>query len=80
MKKTRFTFAEVGKKLEVSLSSVWRWHLGGVKGKKLKSILVGGRRYVTQAQLDEFLRQDDSGPADKTRQTIAKRKLDSRNV
>jgi hypothetical protein len=38
------------------ISSVWRWCLRGIRGVRLKTILVGGRRYTTVAYLEEFVR------------------------
>jgi hypothetical protein len=36
-------------------ATIWRWITRGVKGRKLASITVGGRRLVTLAALEEFL-------------------------
>ena len=42
-----------GKKCNVS--TVWRWCLKGVKGVRLESICVGGKRFVTTAGLERFI-------------------------
>lgn len=39
----------------VHISTVWRWMLSGVRGVKLESIMLGGKRYVRGADLDTFL-------------------------
>ena len=51
----RFTLAQVAERLGVHLTTVWRWALNGVRGRRLRSHLVGGRRYVTAGDLDLFL-------------------------
>lgn len=80
MKKTKLTFAEVAKELGVSLSTVWRWHLTGVKKHKLDSQLIGGRRFVTRSQLDIFLNHQPERKASELSRKIAKKKLDARGV
>ena len=35
--------------------TVWRWVLAGVRGRKLASVLVGGRRYVPGQAILDFL-------------------------
>jgi len=57
----RYTFKQVAKLVGVNLATVWRWTLHGVRGRKLRSIHVGGRRFVLAADLEEFL----NPPADK---------------
>ena len=46
---------EVARRLGVHTSSVWRWKLRGSGGRKLRTFLVGGRRYVLIADLEAFL-------------------------
>jgi len=74
----RFTFNEVAKMLKVSISSVWRWHLSGTKGKKLASILIGGRRFVLKSQLEAFCGEQRQASPSRLRRDLAKRKLDAR--
>ena len=38
------------------VSTVWRWVLRGVKGHRLESFLVGGRRYTTREAVGRFFR------------------------
>jgi hypothetical protein len=60
------------------LSTVWRWCLRGIRGVKLRTVIVGGRRYTTREYLNDFvahlnapagLRPDDSNDrlAERTR-------------
>lgn len=67
----------------VHISTVWRWILSGVSGVKLKSVKLGGKRYVTKHDLDLFLAK--LNPADtepdqsnvKPRDDLAKRLAES---
>ena len=40
-----------------SPACLWRWHRRGVKGIRLETVVVGGRRYTTRAAWDEFVRR-----------------------
>ena len=57
----RYSPTELAQALGVNVATVWRWILRGVRGKKLRSVLIGGRRYILRGEdLDEFLSQDCS--------------------
>lgn len=47
--------SEVARRLGVHTSSVWRWKLRGSGGRKLRTLSVGGRRYVLVEDLEAFL-------------------------
>jgi Protein of unknown function (DUF1580) len=36
-------------------ATLWRWRKKGVRGVRLQTILIGGRRYVTRAALQQFI-------------------------
>jgi excisionase family DNA binding protein len=55
----RFTHNEVAKQLKVHVATVYRWTFQGVRGKRLRSFLIGGRRYISRADLDAFLLPSD---------------------
>lgn len=55
----RVTLNQVAKRLKVHVATVYRWTLQGVRGKRLRSFLIGGRRYVALADLEHFLRPED---------------------
>ena len=50
----RLTIDAVAEKLEVHPTTVWRWVTNGVKGRKLRSFLIGGSRYVAEEDLNAF--------------------------
>lgn len=51
----RLTVNQVAKRLPVHVATVWRWVIRGVRGKRLNSHLVGGRRYIFGRDLLAFL-------------------------
>lgn len=40
---------------KVHPATVWRWATSGVRGVRLRSRLVGGRRVTTEADIEVFL-------------------------
>jgi Protein of unknown function (DUF1580) len=36
-------------------ATLWRWRTKGVRGVRLKTSMIGGRRYVTRAALQQFI-------------------------
>ncbi len=38
----------------VSMSTIYRWHLRGIRGVKLETILIGGQRYTSYTRLTDF--------------------------
>lgn len=80
----RQSINEVAQNLRVHPATVWRWTLRGVKGRRLKTILIGGRRFVLLNDLENFLKQSDSKVdqavpqgLNQKRHNIAKAKLDA---
>lgn len=66
--KDRFTVREVARILDKHISTIWRWCLRPVRGRILKTIHIGGQRYVERADLEAFL--DEQNDAVKnTRET-----------
>ena len=59
----RFTLKQVAAKLNVHLATVWRWTLTGVRGQKLPTVFVGGRRYVLKESLEAFLAAGEASRA-----------------
>jgi excisionase family DNA binding protein len=56
---TRLTLHEVAEQLQVHISTVYRSTHHGVRGNRLRSFLVGGRRYVSADDLEMFLDPGD---------------------
>lgn len=61
----RYSRSAIAKIFSVSVSSVIRWTTIGVRGRKLRSYLVGGRRFVDVGDLEAFLADDTAPPAAK---------------
>ena len=55
MSNAQLSFAEVASRLDVHASTVNRWVHRGVRGVRLPATIVGGRFYVEEKRLDEFL-------------------------
>jgi hypothetical protein len=49
------TLAQVAADLNVHESTCWRWALKGIRGQKLATIKVGGRRRVRPEEVRRFL-------------------------
>jgi hypothetical protein len=41
--------------LPISPATCWRWALRGVRGRRLETFLIGGRRYTSREAVDRFL-------------------------
>ena len=65
----RLTIHEVARQLNVHISTVFRWSFRGVRGRRLKSFLIGGRRYVDADDLTRFL-----SPQQESRQDVDSRR------
>ena len=51
----RFSINQIARLLRKHSGTIWRWVLRGVRGHRLRSFHVGGRRYVTRKDLEAFL-------------------------
>lgn len=51
----RLSLSALARREGVSVSTVWRWTLRGVRGVKLESFAVGGRRYTTAEAFARFV-------------------------
>ena len=68
----RYSLKQVAKALNVHIASIWRWVLHGVHGRKLPTILIGGRRFVLRQDLEAFLTDGESRPSHQQRATEAR--------
>lgn len=68
---TLLTFAEAAKRLpgRPNLSTLHRWRLAGVRGVKLETCLIGGKRYCSVESLDRFVRRLTEGQRSSTAPT-----------
>lgn len=51
----RLSIPKAARRAEVHVSTVWRWCLKGVRGRRLRSVCVGGRRFVFTDDLEDFI-------------------------
>ena len=58
--KPRLSMSEVARQMEVHTSTAFRWYLNGVRGVKLRTVSIGGKRFVLEEDLHAFL--DDLNP------------------
>jgi len=81
----KYTMAEAARRVGVHVATIFRWKLKGVRGHKLPTVVIGGRRYVLQKDLDAFLaalnehRIGDDDDAER-RANEAGKQLDARGV
>jgi excisionase family DNA binding protein len=76
------TPTEVAKQLGVHVGTVHRWMYSTVRGRKLKSVLVGGRRRIIKSDLEAFLSADvpSAGSVDASRMLQARKSLEGFGV
>ena len=48
------------------LSTIWRWFARGVRGQKLETVIVGGRRYTSVEAIDRFVAATSAAPGTST--------------
>jgi hypothetical protein len=73
----RLSFAQVAQQERVNVSTVWRWSLRGVRGIKLESLSVGGRRYTTAEAFARFVEATTSAATGRLRQSRTNRQRDA---
>lgn len=54
-RRRRLSMREAARHVDVHLATIWRWWLHGVRGRRLATFLVGGRRYVYLDVLDSYI-------------------------
>jgi hypothetical protein len=64
----------------LSLATLHRWRLNGVRGVKLETVLIGGLRYTSREAIDRFIQAQNADdapvspgitPAQRRRQALA---------
>ena len=84
----RLSMREAASHADVHVGTIWRWALHGVRGRRLRTFLVGGRRYIAFADLEAFVGPEEQGNAvgmpsrtgDSPRAVIAAGQLTERGV
>ncbi len=51
----KLSLTQLAHQQNVSISAVWRWAQRGVRGVKLETFLVGGRRFTNPTFFSEFV-------------------------
>jgi excisionase family DNA binding protein len=54
----RFSVTETAHRLNVHVSTVWRWIHRGIRGRRLETVRVGGRRFVLRKTLENYLNNE----------------------
>jgi len=55
-------------------ATVWRWAVHGVRGLKLESVVIGGRRFTTAEAVERFVHALSTGSSDTSAPTPQQRK------
>jgi len=81
----RRSMSQSARRVGVHVSTMWRWCLKGVNGRKLPSVRVGGRRYVLADDLEQFIAAgrdagDDDPGVDPDRASRAEAELAARGI
>lgn len=71
----RLSLTKAAQRLNLNAATVWRWASRGVRGRKLRTILVGGRRFVLVADLEDFLQGGQQNETQEPNPTIEARAL-----
>ncbi len=55
LEERRVSLTVLARELDVSLSTAWRWTLRGIKGHRLESFSLGGRKFTTREAFERFV-------------------------
>jgi len=55
LSESRISMTELARKLDVTIPTIWRWRQRGVRGIKLETFMIGGRRYTTDEAHRRFV-------------------------
>lgn len=82
-RRRRLSMREAARHVGVHLATLWRWWLHGVRGRRLDTFLVGGRRYVYLDSLESFTSPaptTPSGTDSSVRASVAADQLGQRGI
>lgn len=60
LSETRLTLSQLARAQSVNTATVWRWTIKGVRGVKLESLAVGGRRVTSVEAFERFIAATNS--------------------
>jgi Protein of unknown function (DUF1580) len=58
---TRLSFAQLAHKERVAIATVWRWDQSGIRGVRLESLKIGGRKFTTAEAFERFIVATNGG-------------------
>ena len=84
----RLTVTRAARELfQVAPETAWRWAMRGVRGTKLESFVIGGRRFTTREACERFLARlngvptpPSQSPPATSRSEAASRRLDELGI
>lgn len=59
--KERLTMTQAAQRAKVNPGTTWRWALKGIRGRKLPTVMLGGRRFVLTEDLEQFMNDGRDG-------------------
>jgi len=68
----RVSMTELARQLGVTIPTIWRWRQRGVRGVRLETFMIGGRRFTTQEAHRRFV-EATTAAADGPQQDTAAR-------
>ncbi|HMP07662.1 MAG TPA: DUF1580 domain-containing protein [Lacipirellulaceae bacterium] len=79
LSETRVSLTELARQEGVAVSTAWRWAARGVRGARLESIAVGGKRYTSLEAFARFV-EATTRAAQSDRSTVDARPAPSRRT
>ena len=55
LQEERISLTKLAQQEDVSIPTPWRWAMRGIRGIKLETLQIGGRRYCTQESFARFV-------------------------
>lgn len=75
----RLTMTEAARRLGKHVSTLYRWHHPGVRGRRLATFVIGANRYVMVSDLAEWVATgfDRGAPTNMPEDSISERVIDA---
>lgn len=55
LNESRLTLSQLARSQGVNVATIWRWCTKGVRGVRLESLVIGGRRVTTEEAFERFI-------------------------